>query len=513
MEREIMSAIRALDPNDDVGIALRALQAGEAVDVATKGSLSVTDDVPRGHKVALSDISQGSPVTKYGHSIGIARVDIAKGSHVHGHNLKFSPVHLEAAAGHSASAIIDREIPERRTFMGIRRSDGSVATRNFIAIASTVNCSATVVRAIATRAEAGGLLDRFPTIDGVVALTHEQGCGHGGSAGLETLRRTLRGYIEHPNVGGVVLVGLGCEMNMMETLMDGLQVREDVPVSRFSIQDAGGTKASIAQGLAHVESMAERVANVERESVSVSELVVGLNCGGSDGWSSITANPALGFASDLIVAQGGRTVLAETPEIYGAEDLLLQRAIDSSVSDSLLERLRWWEKYTAEAGGSMDNNPSPGNKEGGITTILEKSLGAVAKSGKAPLQAVYQFAEPIEARGLSFMDTPGYDPVSVTGLIAGGCTLVAFTTGRGSAIGARPSPVVKLATNSEIFHRMRDDMDIDCGDIVDEGVSIEAKGLEIYEELLDIASGKRTASEELGYGENEFVPWHLGAVT
>ncbi len=326
-------------------------------------SIGVTENIHPGHKIALADIPIGTSVIKYGHFIGIARVHISKGSLVHSHNLEFAPVHVPATEHQSPSAGRDVDLPHGARSWASAVQMVPSPTRNFIAIASTVNCSATVVRAIAARAEAGGLLDQYPMIDGVVALTHEQGCGHGGSVGLETLRRTLRGYIEHANIGGVVLIGLGCEMNLMETLMDDLQVRDDVPLARFSIQDAGGTKASIARGIELVESMAARVAAVEREVVSVAELIVGLNCGGSDGWSSITANPALGFASDLIVAQGGRTVLAETPEIYGAEDLLLRRAVDDSVSESLVDRLRWWEKYTADAGGSMDNNPSPGNKE------------------------------------------------------------------------------------------------------------------------------------------------------
>jgi altronate hydrolase len=508
------AAAQRLDPADNVVIALRAIGEGDSVETDGGSVVVALAQIPPGHKMAIAPIAAGTPVVKYGHVIGLATTDIRVGEHVHSHNLHFVALEPGSGSTHAPMQAAEvLEIPTRTTFRGIRRSNGAVATRNYLAVASTVNCSATVVRAIASRAESSGLLERYPGIDGVVALTHEQGCGHGGELGIQTLQRTMRGYLEHPNVGGVVLVGLGCEMNLMETLMDGIQLRPEVPVVRFSVQDAGGTKAAIERGRAALDEIAPQVAAVSREEVSVAELVVGLNCGGSDGWSSLTANPALGYASDLIVAQGGRTVLAETPEIYGAEDLLIQRAVNPAVGDALVERLRWWEQYTADAGGSMDNNPSPGNKDGGITTILEKSLGAVAKSGHAPLQAVYSFAEAVTARGLSFMDTPGYDPVSVTGLIAGGCTLVAFTTGRGSAIGTRPAPTLKLATNSETYRRMRDDMDINCGDIIDEQVSIPQKGREIYERILDVASGELTASEELGYGENEFVPWHLGAVT
>lgn len=506
-------ALHVLDPADSVAVALRDLTAGQSADLPDGAALIVLEDVAAGHKVALRDVPTGAAVLKYGHVIGRATADIPVGAHVHGHNLEFVPLAPGAQAVEPDTGHPPPGLPERRTFRGIRRSDGTVATRNYLAVVSTVNCSATVCKAIAAKAEAAGLLDDFPTIDGIAAVTHEQGCGHGGPDGLATLQRTLRGYAAHPNVGGVLLVGLGCEMNLMEHFLDDLALRPEVPLARFTIQDVGGTKAAVAHGLAELASMAPAVAQVVREEIGVSELVLGLNCGGSDGWSSVTANPALGHASDLIAAQGGRTVLAETPEVYGAEDLLLRRAVSPQVADALIDRLHWWERYTAAAGGSLDNNPSPGNKAGGITTILEKSLGAVAKSGTAPLQAVYGFAESITARGLSFMDTPGYDPVSVTGLIAGGCTVVAFTTGRGSAIGTRPAPTLKLATNSAIFTRMRDDMDVNCGDIVDQGVSVADKGLEIYHAILDAASGTPTRSEELGYGENEFVPWHLDAVT
>lgn len=510
-----------LDPHDNVAVAL-----------TDQGS------VPRGHKVAVVDIPAGAPVVKYGHVIGRARTDIEAGEHVHTHNLEFVPLAPGETQGSESVQVDAPVLPERRTFAGIRRSDGSVATRNYIAVVSSVNCSATVCRAIAVRAEASGLLDEFAAIDGVVPVTHGMGCGHAGeNEGLRLLRRTLAGYAAHPNVGGVVIVGLGCEMNQVAGLLDevrgpgsavfvplselvegpavsgGNGLRPDVPVAHLTIQEAGGTAAAIERGLAAIREMAPQVADVHREDVSIAELVLGLECGGSDAWSGVTANPALGWASDLIVAQGGRSVLAETPEIYGAEDLLLRRAVSPEVAEALVERLRWWERYTAADGASMDNNPSPGNKAGGLTTILEKSLGAVAKGGHAPLQAVYGFAEPIRARGFSFMDTPGYDPVSVTGLIAGGCTLVAFTTGRGSAFGSRPAPTLKLATNSEMYRRMSGDMDIDCGDIIERGVSLADKGLEIYHALLDIASGTPTASERLGYGFDEFVPWHLGALT
>ncbi|SDB93136.1 altronate hydrolase [Raineyella antarctica] len=509
------AALHVLDHDDTVAIALRDLPAGKRISTPDGRILVITGDVPQGHKVALADVSVGSVVRKYAHVIGVATAPITAGDHVHSHNLAFSAHEGSSADDAAGEPLGPLELPDRRTFLGIRRSDGSVGTRNFIAVLSSVNCSATVCRTIAARAEASGLLDEFPGLDGVVALTHDQGCGHVAQGqGLAMLRRTLAGYAQHPNIGGVVMIGLGCQMNQMEHLLEGITFRPEVPVVSFTVQEQGGTKRAIARGLEAVREMAPTVTDVTRVEVPVSELVVGLNCGGSDAWSAVTANPALGHASDLIVAQGGRTVLAETPEIYGAEDLLVRRAASPAVARDLLDVIGWWEEYTAaDGGGSMDNNPSPGNKAGGITTILEKSLGSVAKGGHAPLMAVHRYAEPISARGFSFMDTPGYDPVSVTGLIAGGCTMVCFTTGRGSAIGTRPAPTLKLSTTSDLFRRMGDDMDLDCGSIVEQGRSIESVGLDIYHRILDVASGTPTKSEELGYGDNEFVPWHVGAVT
>ncbi|GAA1732825.1 altronate dehydratase family protein [Brachybacterium phenoliresistens] len=510
------AALRLLHAGDHVAIALRDIAAGEQLAVDGQ-DLNVATDVPRGHKVAVLARANGEPVEKYGHVIGTATAPIAPGDHVHSHNLTFSAhAATSAAQAGSTGSWTPPELPERRTFLGIRREDGRVATRNHIAIVASVNCSATVVKAIADRVERAGILP--DTVDGVLPLAHDLGCGMAPSGeGMDILRRTILGYADHPNVGGVLAIGLGCEVNQMEQLFAEFETgphrpARDLPLVRMTIQDSGGTRATIAKGIEAIEAMLPRVADVRREEVPVSELVLGLNCGGSDGWSGITANPALGHASDLIVAQGGTSVLAETPEIYGAEDLLVERATDPRVAQDLLDVIAWWEKYTESTGASMDNNPSPGNKEGGITTILEKSLGAVAKGGHAPLAAVYRYAEKIDTRGFGFMDTPGYDPVSVTGLVAGGANLVCFTTGRGSALGSRPAPTLKVATNSDLYRRMGDDMDIDAGEMVEHDVSIEEKGLEIYHALLDLASGTQSASEELGYGLEEFIPWHIGAV-
>jgi Altronate dehydratase len=334
-----------------------------------------------------------------------------------------------------------------------------------------------------------------------------------GSVGANTLVRTLRGYAQHPNFGGLLVLGLGCEMVPVQSLVEGLDVPTDTIVSTLTIQDTGGVRATVRAGVDLIREMLPVLNARRRTPAPISELVLGLNCGGSDGYSGITANPALGYASDRLVADGGTSILAETPEVFGAEHLLTRRAVSEDVGRKLLERIDWWKDYARAGGGSLDNNPSPGNKAGGLTTILEKSLGAVAKAGQADLSAVYEYAEPVKERGLVFMDTPGYDPVSVTGIVAGGATVVCFTTGRGSVLGCRPTPSIKLATNTEMYERMTEDMDINCGRIVDGTARLTDVGDEIFERIIAVASGERTASEELDLGQDEFVPWQLGTVT
>jgi altronate dehydratase len=376
-----------------------------------------------------------------------------------------------------------------------------------------VNCSGSVARFIAEAAEKAPWLADYPNIDGIVPIVHGTGCGMSGTdEGYHTLFRTLAGYARNPNFGGILLIGLGCEVMQIPDLIGAGRMRADGNFRYMTIQQTGGTRRTIESGLKVLKEMAEVANKATRAPAPVSHITVGLQCGGSDGYSGITANPALGYASDLLVRHGGTTILSETPEIYGAEHLLTRRAVSPEVGEKLVERIRWWEDYTARNGGEMDNNPSPGNKRGGLTTILEKSLGAVAKGGTAPLAGVYKFAEPVTTPGFVYMDSPGYDPCSVTGQIASGANLVAFTTGRGSVSGYKPVPCIKLATNSEMYARMSEDMDVNCGDIVSEGVSVEEKGREIFELFLRVASGEKTKSEELGFGGAEFVPWQIGAV-
>jgi altronate dehydratase len=491
---------------DNVVIALQDMPAGsQPSEVASP----LPGAVPRGHKIATRPIAKGQEVIRYGQIIGQATADIPAGAHVHSHNLGMGPHSGDYAIGSEYSPL--PSLPPR-SFMGYHRADGAVGTRNYLGILTSVNCSGSVARFIAEAAEKDPALSAMPGIDGVVPIVHQTGCGMSGTnEGYQTLMRTLKGYARNPNFGGILLVGLGCEVMQVPDLVGQGRLRPDGNFRYMTIQGEGGTRATIDRALKVLHEMAEVAGRTVRAPAPVSKLVVGLQCGGSDGYSGITANPALGHASDTLVRMGGTTILSETPEIYGAEHLLTRRAASPEVGEKLLERIRWWEDYTARNEGEMDNNPSPGNKRGGLTTILEKSLGAVAKGGTAPLSGVYKSAEPITTPGFVYMDSPGYDPCSVTGQIASGATLIVFTTGRGSVSGYKPSPCIKLATNSEMYARMKEDMDINCGDILD-GVSIEAKGQEILDKIIATASGQMTLSEELGFGGAEFVPWQIGAV-
>jgi altronate dehydratase len=494
-----------LHASDTVVIALTDLPAGHVVqDIVLPGP------VPRGHKVAIAAMSKGAVVLRYGQIIGQALCDIAPGDHVHVHNLGMGPHSTDYAIGAECTPL--PALPPRM-FMGYHRPDGQVGTRNYLGILTSVNCSGSVARFIAEAAERDPVLRAMPNIDGFVPIVHNTGCGMSGeNEGYDTLMRTLKGYARNANFGGILLVGLGCEVMQVPDLVGQGRLRPDGNFRYMTIQGLGGTRATVEKGLEVLREMAVVASGVQRAPAPVSKLIIGLQCGGSDGYSGITANPALGAASDMLVQMGGTTILSETPEIYGAEHLLTRRAVDQATGEKLLERIRWWEDYTARNGGEMDNNPSPGNKKGGLTTILEKSLGAVAKGGTAPLAGVYKFAEPITRPGFVYMDSPGYDPCSVTGQIASGATMIVFTTGRGSVSGYKPSPCIKLATNDEMYSRMSEDMDINCGDILTRGVSIEAKGSEILDKIIDVASGAQSYSEQLGFGGAEFVPWQIGAV-
>ncbi|TFL18153.1 UxaA family hydrolase [Jannaschia formosa] len=499
-----MSLTIRLSPDDDVVVATRALEAGVETDGLRTAAL-----IPSGHKIATRAVARGAPVRKFGQIIGYASAYIAPGDHVHSHNLAF------AATDHSYEFGTDlRPVApaEGDTFQGYRRASGAVGTRNYIAVVTSVNCSATAARRIAD-AFGPEELAAYPNVDGVVAYVHGTGCGMAGDGdGFEALQRVMWGYARHPNHAAVLMVGLGCEMNQIDWLLEAYGLEQGPTFQVMNIQNVAGLRQTVEKGIEKIRTMLPIANEATRTPCPASALTVALQCGGSDAWSGVTANPALGHACDLLVAQGGTGVLAETPEIYGAEHLLTRRAASRAVGDRLVGLIEWWEDYTARNKGSMDNNPSPGNKKGGLTTILEKSLGAAAKGGTTPLTGVYKYAEPVRAKGFTFMDSPGYDPASVTGQIAGGCNLVCFTTGRGSAFGSKPAPTIKVATNSALFRRMPEDMDINAGDILDGGATVESKGREIYEMFLRVASGEPSKSEAQGLGDYEFVPWQIGAV-
>ena len=502
-----------LRAEDTVGVMTRALPAGAELVVGDR-AVTLRDDVPAGHKVCLTDVPAGGQVRKYGQVIGVATRPIGAGEHVHTHNLAFADFGRDYAFGEDVRAPGWVLAEPGATFRGIVRADGQVATRNYIGILTSVNCSATVARMVAAQfGEGSELLAEHPNVDGVVALTHGSGCGMAlAGEGFELLRRTLSGYARHPNFAALLVIGLGCEVNQVRALTEGFDLAPHTPLLPMTIQDMGGTRATVREATARIRDLAGEANNVARTEVPAGELVLGLECGGSDAYSGISANPALGVAADLLVQHGGTAVLGETPEIYGAEHLLTRRAVSREVGERLVDRVHWWEAYVKSCGASLDNNPSPGNKEGGLTTILEKSLGAVAKGGSSPLTAVYEYAEQVTEKGFVFMDTPGYDPVSVTGMVAGGANVVCFTTGRGSVFGSKPAPCIKLATNSDVYRRMSEDMDVNCGTIVDGTLSVADVGREIFELVLAVASGQRTKSEELGFGDEEFTPWQLGAV-
>ena len=500
----VTAEVVRLHPDDNVAIAARRIGAG--ADIGSERVFTL-QPIPSGHKVATRPIAAGAPVLKYGQVIGAAVGDIAAGAHVHTHNLAASDLRLAAQPAPSLSGAVPP-----RTFQGFRRANGKVGVRNYIGVLTSVNCSATVARLLAERAVQAGLLADHPTIDGIVPIAHASGCGMAGSGeGFELLRRTLWGTAGNPNFGAILLVGLGCEVLQVGSLARGSGLAGNPAFQSYTIQDAGGTRRAVEQGLERLADLIPLAAAAKRTECPASELVLGLQCGGSDAWSGITSNPALGNAVDRLVALGGTAILSETPEIYGAEHLLFARARSPEVVTRLQARIDWWQAYAHRHGVELDNNPSPGNKAGGLTTILEKSLGAVAKSGTAVLDDVVEYAEPVRGRGLVFMDSPGFDPCSATGQVASGATMIAFTTGRGSAFGCKPSPSIKLSSNTDIYERMSEDIDLDCGPVATGRATIEEKGAEILDLMLRVASGQQTASEALGYGGAEFVPWQLGA--
>ncbi len=514
-----------LHPQDNICVAARHLDRGETI-VASGRNVALTEPVRQGHKIAILAMDEGAVVRKWGETIGYTTRRVSSGEWVHSHNMAIGRLdqHYE-----KATAVPPEPEPlTGYSFRGYRRAKGRAGTRNYLAVISGVNCSASVAHYVARRFTPELLRD-YANVDGVLAFSHGHGCGmEFGGQHHQMLNRVMGGMARHPNIGGYLLVGLGCETATPGYLIDDqklVQIGGNMTGARVAatpsaggngrppvlvMQDLGGTQKTVDEAVRLVAEMLPRVNDCRREEIPASEIVLGTNCGGSDGNSGITANAALGYASDMVVRCGGTSILGETTEIYGAEQLLTRRARSAAVADKLIERIKWWEWYSGVFGCTPDNNPSPGNKEGGLTTIFEKSLGAIIKGGTTALNEVYQYAEQVTTKGLVVMDTPGLDPVSVTGIVAGGANVVVFTTGRGSCFGFKPTPSIKVATNTPMYERMIDDMDLNAGAILSHGRSVEAMGRELFDEILAVASGKRTKSEKLGLGEQEFQPWILG---
>ncbi|MGD8398234.1 MAG: altronate dehydratase family protein [Anaerolineae bacterium] len=504
----VAQATIRLHPADHVAIARQALAAGTGVVLGTGTALAVKQDVPTGHKIAVLPVAAGAPVRRYGQVIGLATQAITPGEHVHTHNLGTADFERDPAATAAAAPAFPLAQTGERTFLGYERAGGRPGTRNYVAVISTVNCSAHAARQIAAHFTPERLA-AYPHVDGVAAFTHNSGCTFAaGSRDEAMLERVLLGTACHPNVGGYLLVGLGCEKMTVARLagqLDGC----DRPGGSLVIQETGGTATTIEAGIARVRALLAEVNRVRRTPQPLAALALALQCGGSDAWSGVTANPAVGLVVDEVVRQGGTALLAETPEIFGAEHLLLGRAASTEVARALAQKVGWWREHARQQGATVDDNRSPGNEAGGLTTIYEKSLGAVAKGGSTPLVAVYDYGERVDARGLAFMDTPGYDPVGVTGQVAGGCNLVLFTTGRGSVWGNKPAPVIKVCSNPDTFRRMAEDMDLDAGRVL-HGAGLEQVAADLLDLVVAVASGRPTHSEALGMGDAEFCPWGLG---
>ncbi|MFY3386796.1 UxaA family hydrolase [Paracidovorax sp. MALMAid1276] len=506
----LASPLLHLHPNDNVLVAKTALALGQEI---PELGVRTRAQVPAGHKIAARRIAAGEQVKKYDTVIGVAARDLEPGDYVHSHNLQLADYYRDPAFGTDVRPVDYVPEAERATFEGYVRPGGGVGTRNFIGILSSVNCSATVIKRIAAHFTPERLA-AYPHVDGVAAFAQTSGCGMSSpSEHFDVLRRTLAGYARHPNLAGVLIVGLGCERNQVDALVDSQGLKEGQLLRTLVMQDVGGTRATIEAGIRAIEEMLPIANEARRSTVSASHLKIGLECGGSDGFSGITANPALGAAMDILVRHGGTAILSETPEIHGVEFMLTRRAITPEVGQKLLDRLAWWEQYTAGQNAQFNGVVGHGNQAGGLANIFEKSLGSAMKGGTTPLRAVYEYAEPITEHGFVFMDSPGYDPVASTGQIASGAQLICFTTGRGSMFGSKPAPTIKLASNTPMFTRLEEDMDINCGVVIDGECTVAELGQRIFDQILRHASGDQTKSELLGLGDHEFVPWHLGIVS
>ena len=500
-----MNNLIVLSKNDNVGVSQFIIPEKTKIEGR---EINTIDPIPFGHKVCLKSVNKGDPIIKYDQIIGFASKNIQAGEHVHSHNLEFKEFKRDFKVTDKKNIIEEKA---DTFFNGIMRDNGDVATRNYIGIVSTVNCSATVTKMIVEKIKYSDILKDYPNIDGIVPITHSTGCGMNTvSEGMQIFQRTIDGFKNHPNFSHVFVIGLGCECAQVSLFDESLKKHQRIHF--LTIQDEGGTKKIVDKVLSQIKNLLKEANDIKRTPQSVSNLTLALQCGGSDGYSGITANPALGVAADLLVKKGGSSILSETPEIYGAEHLLINRANSQLTADKLIKRIEWWRHYTSINDSTMDNNPAPGNKKGGLTTILEKSLGAVAKGGNSVLQDVLNYAEPLKNKGFNFMDSPGYDPVSVTGQVASGANVICFTTGRGSCFGCKPVPSLKLSTNTAMYEKMSEDMDINCGTIAEGKEKIAEVGQKIFDLVVNTASGNKSKSEINGYGDEEFNPWQVGVV-
>ncbi len=498
-----------LDTADNVIVAKEPIEKGYLLQGL---DITMLDYIPQGHKVAARQIAKGEAVLKYNTIIGYAGEDIAPGQWVHSHNLEIDTIdkNYRFTQDYLPAEILPPE--GRAKFMGYIHKDGRVGTRNHIGIFVTVNCSATVARKLSRYFDAERLND-YPNVDGVTAFIHHQGCGMEMTGEpMDLLRRTLSGYIRHPNIAGAVVLSLGCERNNVKSFMEQESLQAGKMLHVITMQETGGTMTAFEAGKAAIKKMLAEANKIQRQPCSAEHLMIGLQCGGSDGFSGLSANPALGRAVDILVTHGGTAILSETPELYGVEHTLTARAKTPEIGQKFIDRINWWLEYNAGRDTQINGRVSPGNNAGGIANIIEKSLGGAKKGGSTGVNAVYEYAKPVSERGLVIMDTPGYDPVSATGQIAGGANLICFTTGRGSCFGSYPAPTIKLASNSTMFARMTGDMDVNCGQVIDGSKNLDEMGAEIFDHILEIASGKASKSEEMEVGEDEFVPWQIGVL-
>jgi altronate hydrolase len=506
-ETEVISPVIRLDDRDNVVVARLDIAKGTTI---SEEQIIALHDVPLGHKLASRHIKKGEPILKYNTTIGFAAEDIEPGTYLHSHNISFNKITKDyrLAEDYVPTEVLPSE--QRATFMGYDRGDGRVGTRNMVGIFITVNCSATVARKISAYFDQERLAS-YANVDGVVAFVHEQGCGMEMTGEpMDLLRRTLAGYIRHPNIGGALVLSLGCERNNLVQFFEEQGLEAGTKLKTITMQEVGGTHNAIKAGIEAVKQLLDVANQTCRTKCSVEHIMIGLQCGGSDGLSGLSANPALGKAVDILVRNGGTAILSETPEIYGVEQTLTARARSPEVGQKLIDRMNWWLKYSEGRDTQINGRVSPGNNSGGLANILEKSLGGAKKAGSTGLMEVYKYGESVKERGFVYMDTPGYDPVSATGQIAGGANLICFTTGRGSCFGSYPSPTIKLASNTPMYERMVGDMDINCGSVIDGTKTLDEMGQEIFDFVLRIASGEQTKSEAMEVGEEEFCPWPIG---